>query len=322
MQYVNLGDSGLKVSQVALGSWLTYGSSVEQKAAESCVRSALDAGVIFLDSADFYAYGKAETVLGEALKGVSRPDYVLATKAFWPLSDNPNNRGLSRKHLFESVHASLGRLRTDYIDLYQCHRYDEETPLAETVAAMADLMAQGKILYWGVSCWTSAQILDACHLADSLGCSRPISNQPQYSLLCRDIEQQVIPLCDREGLGQVVWSPLAQGVLTGKYTGGKAPQGSRGADEKRNGFMQQLLQKEVLERVDQVVVIARELDVSPAQLALAWCLREESVASVIVGATRPEQVVDNVAAADLDLDDHVLERLDALFPGPPPLPQQ
>jgi len=220
------------------------------------------------------------------------------------------------------VHASLGRLRTDYIDLYQCHRYDEETPLAETVAAIGDLMAQGKILYWGVSCWTSAQILDACHLADSLGCSRPISNQPQYSLLCRDIEQEVIPLCDREGLGQVVWSPLAQGVLTGKYTGGKAPQGSRGADQKRNGFMQQLLQADVLERVDQMVVIARELDVSPAQLALAWCLRDESVASVIVGATRSEQVLDNVAASDLNLDDHVIERLDSLFPGPPPLPQQ
>jgi voltage-dependent potassium channel beta subunit len=321
MEYVNLGDSGLKVSRVALGSWLTYGSSVDAGAAESCVKAALDEGVIFIDTADIYAYGKAETVLGKALQGVARPDYVLATKAFWPLSSNPNNRGLSRKHLFESVHASLGRLRTDYIDLYQCHRYDEETPLDETVRAMADLMMQGKILYWGVSCWTAAQLLDACHLADGLGCARPISNQPQYSLLCRDIEQEVIPLCEREGVGQVVWSPLAQGVLTGKYTGGKAPRDSRGADEKRNGFMQEHLQPDVLGRVDQMVVIARELDVSPAQLALAWCLRDESVASVIVGATRPEQVRDNVAAAGLELDDHVLERLETLFPGPPPMPQ-
>jgi len=322
MQYVNLGDSGLKVSQIALGSWLTYGSAVEAKAAEACVKTALDAGIIFLDSADIYAFGRAEKVLGKALKGVHRPDYVLATKAFWPLSSNVNNRGLSRKHLFESVHASLERLRTDYIDLYQCHRYDEETPLEETVRAMGDLMTQGKILYWGVSCWTPAQIMDACHTADAVGCPRPISNQPQYSLLCRDIEQEVIPRCDSEGLGQVVWSPLAQGVLTGKYTGGKAPKGSRGADEKRNGFMQEHLQEDVLSRVDQLVVIAREVGVSPAQLALAWCLRSNSVASVIVGATRPEQVEDNSAAAELELDDHVLERLDELFPGPPPLPEQ
>ena len=316
MQYVNLGDSGLKVSQVALGSWLTCGDGIEQKVAKACVKSALDEGVIFFDSADVYANGNAETALGLALEGTSRPDYVLSTKACHPMSENPNNRGLSRKHLFESVHASMQRLRTDYIDLYQCHRYDMETPLGESVAAIADLMVQGKILYWGVSCWTPAQILDACHLADSLGCSRPISNQPQYSLLCRDIEQEVIPLCDREGLGQVVWSPLAQGVLTGKYTGGNIPEGSRGGDQKRNGFMDPLLQADVLDRVDQMAVIARELSVSPAQLALAWCLRDESVASVIVGATRPDQVLDNVAAADLNLDEHVLERLESIFPGP------
>jgi len=316
MRYVNLGDSGLKVSQVALGSWLTCGDGIEQKVAKACVKSALDEGVIFLDSADTYANGNAETALGLALEGTSRPDYVLSTKACHPMSENPNNRGLSRKHLFESVHASMRRLRTDYIDLYQCHRYDMETPLGESIAAIADLMVQGKILYWGVSCWTPAQILDACHLADSLGCSRPISNQPQYSLLCRDIEQEVIPLCDREGLGQVVWSPLAQGVLTGKYTGGNIPEGSRGGDQKRNGFMDPLLQADVLDRVDQMAVIARELSVSPAQLALAWCLRDESVASVIVGATRPDQVLNNVAAADLDLDEHVLERLESIFPGP------
>jgi aryl-alcohol dehydrogenase-like predicted oxidoreductase len=320
MEYVNLGDSGLTVSRIALGSWLTYGSSVERDRAARCTHAALDAGVILLDTADVYARGEAETVWGEVLQGVTRSRYVLASKAYWPMSEDPNDKGLSRKHLFESIHASLARLRTDYLDLYQCHRYDESTPLRETVRAMGDLVAQGKTLYWGVSCWTAAQIVDACRLADSLGVPRPISNQPPYSLLDRAIEQEVIPRSDAEGLGQIVWSPLAQGVLTGKYSRGRRPEGSRGADDQRNYFMQGHLEQEVLERVDGLVALAGDLDVSPARLALAWCLRTSSVASVIVGATRPEQVVDNVGAADVKLSDDALDRLDELFPGPGPMP--
>jgi len=316
MEYVNLGDSGLKVSRVALGSWLTFGSAVDSSTTKACVRAALDAGVIFFDTADVYARGAAEDLLGEALAEVKRSDIVLATKAFWPMSDNPNDRGLSRKHLMESVHASLGRLRTDYLDLFQCHRYDDDTPLEETVATMGTLIAQGKILYWGVSCWTAAQILDACHIADELACPRPISNQPPYSLLDRAIEPEVIPMSEREGLSQVVFSPLAQGVLTGKYSGGRLPEGSRGADERRNVFMASLRDTKALEAVDAMVDLAEEQGCSPAQLALAWCLRDESVATVICGATRPEQIVENITAAEVELSADVLERLDALFPPP------
>jgi len=321
MQYVNLGDSGLKVSRVALGSWLTYGSSVDSDGAEACVRAALDAGVIFIDTADVYARGEAETVLGAALEGVRRSSYVLASKAFWPMSDNPNDRGLSRKHLFESCHASLARLRTDYMDLYQCHRYDTQTPLEETVRAMGDLVAQGKVLYWGVSCWRASQIKEACYLADELGAPRPISNQPPYNLLDREIEQEVIPTSLDEGLGQVVFSPLAQGILTGKYSGGRRPEGSRGADDQRNVFMLQHLEAGTLGRVDRLVEIASDLGTSPARLSLAWCLRDEAVASVIVGATRTSQVEDNVGAAELELGEDVLDALDALFPGPAELPE-
>jgi len=276
--------------------------------------------VILIDTADIYATGEAELLLGEALEGVGRSDYVLATKAFWPMSDNPNDRGLSRKHLFESLHKSLARLRTDYIDLYQCHRFDPSTPVAETVRAMGDFIAQGKVLYWGVSCWRAAQIKEACLLADQLGVPRPISNQPPYSLLQRDIEPEVIPACTDEGLSQIVWSPLAQGVLTGKYSGGQRPAGSRGADDRHNGFMGDLLQPEVLAQADRLVDLAGDLGTSPARLALAWCLRETNVASVIVGATRPEQVEDNIGAVELELSDEALSTLDEIFPGPPALP--
>ncbi|HCP44476.1 MAG TPA: aldo/keto reductase [Deltaproteobacteria bacterium] len=316
MEYVNLGDSGLKVSRVALGSWLTFGSAVDASTTRACVQAALEGGVIFFDTADVYARGAAEELLGEALSDVKRTDIVLATKAFWPMSDNPNDRGLSRKHLVESVHASLGRLRTDYLDLFQCHRYDEDTPLHETVATMGMLIDQGKVLYWGVSCWTAAQILDACHIADELGCARPISNQPPYSLLERAVEPEVIPMSEREGLSQVVFSPLAQGVLTGKYSGGRLPAGSRGADEHRNVFMASLRDEQALKAVDQMVGLADEQGCSPAQLALAWCLRDQAVASVICGATRPEQVEENITASEVDLSDDVIERLDALFPPP------
>ncbi|MEE2827579.1 MAG: aldo/keto reductase family protein [Myxococcota bacterium] len=321
MQYVSLGESGLKVSRVAIGSWLTYGSSVGRSGAESCIRSALDQGVILIDTADVYARGEAERLLGDILQEVRRSDYVLASKAFWPMSDNPNDQGLSRKHLFESVHASLQRLRTDYLDLYQCHRYDPNTPLQETVRAMGDLIAQGKILYWGVSCWRAAQIKDACHIADALGLPRPISNQPPYNLVTRDIEQEILPASEDEGLSQIVFCPLAQGALTGKYSGGVRPEGTRGADEERNMFMERVLQSEVLDRIDRMATLASELGTTPAQLALAWCLRDESIASVIVGATRPEQVSENIGAVELQLSNETIEALDALFPGPDELPE-
>jgi aryl-alcohol dehydrogenase-like predicted oxidoreductase len=315
MQYVHLGASGLKVSRVAIGSWLTFGSSVDSDGTAACVRAALDRGVIFVDTADVYARGAAEEVLGAVLASLRRSDIVLASKAFWPMSDNPNDQGLSRKHLFESCEGSLARLRTDYLDLYQCHRFDPDTPLHETVRAMGDLIAQGKVLYWGVSVWTAEQIREACALADRLGVPRPISNQPPYSLLQRYIEEHVIPASDALGLSQVVFSPLAQGVLTGKYSGGVLPPGSRGADDARNHFMGDDLAADVLARVDRMAEIAGDLGTTPARLALAWALRNDSVASVIVGATKVSQIEDNVAASELQLSPDVVTALDTLFPA-------
>jgi aryl-alcohol dehydrogenase-like predicted oxidoreductase len=315
MQYVHLGASGLKVSRVAIGSWLTFGSSVDSDGTAACVRAALDRGVIFVDTADVYARGAAEEVLGAVLASLRRSDIVLASKAFWPMSDNPNDQGLSRKHLFESCEGSLARLRTDYLDLYQCHRFDPDTPLHETVRAMGDLIAQGKVLYWGVSVWTAEQIREACALADRLGVPRPISNQPPYSLLQRYIEEDVIPASDALGLSQVVFSPLAQGVLTGKYSGGVLPPGSRGADDARNHFMGDDLAADVLARVDRMAEIAGDLGTTPARLALAWALRNDSVASVIVGATKVSQIEDNVAASELQLSPDVVTALDTLFPA-------
>ena len=315
MQYVNMGHSGLKVSRLSIGSWLTFGSSVDAPGTERCVRAALDGGVNVIDTADIYARGGAEEALGTFLPSLTRHKLVLATKLFWPMSDDPNDRGLSRKHIFESIEGSLRRLKTDYVDLYQCHRYDEVTPLDETVRAMGDLIRRGKILYWGVSCWTAAQIVDACRTADLLGVPRPIANQPPYNLLTRDIEAEVLPVCEAEGLSQIVFSPLAQGVLTGKYSGGSRPEGSRGADAERNTFMDRGLAPENLRRVDAMVTIAADLKVSPAQLALAWCLRDGAVASVIFGATKVEQVEDNLEAANLRLSEAVLDALEALFPA-------
>lgn len=313
MQYVNLGRSGLRISRLSIGSWLTFGSSVGDDGTEACVRAALDAGVNVIDTADIYAYGAAEEALGTFLPSLTRHKLVLATKLFWPMSEDPNDRGLSRKHVMESIEGSLRRLKTDYVDLYQCHRYDENTPLEETVRAMGDVIRQGKALYWGVSCWTAAQIIDACRIADQQGVPRPISNQPPYNLLTRDIEAEVIPTSKCEGLSQIVFSPLAQGVLTGKYSGGVRPEGSRGADQERNTFMDRALDPANLRRVDAMVTIAGDLQVTPAQLALAWCLRESNVASVIFGATKVSQVEDNVEAANLRLSDNVICALEELF---------
>lgn len=296
METRHVGASGLRVSEIGLGSWLTYGASVENDTAQQCIRAALEEGVIFFDTADVYSRGRAEEVLGDAFSGLRRQDLVIATKAYFPMSANPNDRGLSRKHLFESIHQSLRRLRTDYVDLYQCHRFDPETPVAEVVRAMDDLARQGKILYWGTSHWTAAQIQEALQWADAIGAQRPISNQPPYNMLDRRIEEEVLPFCKKVGIGQLVFSPLAEGILTGKYSKGIPPE-SRGAQEQFGQFIRPHLTPENLRRVERIARIAADAGMSLTRLAIAWTLRDPGVSSAIVGASRPEQVRENVTAS-------------------------
>jgi voltage-dependent potassium channel beta subunit len=310
MRYRSLGDSGCQVSVFALGSWLTIGSSVDQKTTDDCVAAAMDGGVNFFDTADIYAIGAAESALGKALAKHRRQDQVIATKAFWPMSDNPNDKGLSRKHLMESCENSLKRLGTDYIDLYQCHRFDEDTPLDETVRAMEDLIRQGKVLYWGVSVWTASQIVAACERSEHWGGYRPITNQPPYSLLERDIEHEILGTCQKLGMSQIVWSPLAQGLLTGKYKDGVVPEGSRGADEQRNKFLKPMLNDVNLRRAANVAAVAADLGVTPAQIALAWVLRRPEISAALLGVTSVAQLQENLAAADIDLDRETIERLE------------
>ena len=317
MDYRRLGASGMKVSVVGLGSWLTMGGYVDEETAAETVRVAFERGVNFFDTADVYRLGQAEMVLGRALADIPRKDYVLASKCFFPTGDGPNDRGLSRKHVFESLHASLARLRTDYLDLYQCHRYDDETPLDETVAAMSDAIRQGKIHYWGVSMWEAAQIEHACELADSLGGYRPVSNQPVYNMLDRRIEEGVIEASERCGLSQVVYSPLGQGALTGKYSGGRRPTSTRGADAKNNVFMDRYLRPEALDAIDRIAALAEEIDTTPARFALAWCLRHRNVASAIVGARNVRQVEENVAAADVEIPAEILAKVEAILAAVP-----
>jgi aryl-alcohol dehydrogenase-like predicted oxidoreductase len=280
------------------------------------VHRAFDLGINLFDTADVYAKGEAERALGHSLAELPRHHVVIATKAFFPMSDRPNDRGLSRKHIVESVEASLGRLKTDYIDLHQCHRSDPDVPIEETVRAYEDLIRQGKLLYWGVSEWTAPEIANACTVADQLGGYRPISNQPSYSILRRGIEGGVLTTCQREGVAQIVFSPLGQGALTGKYSGGQIPEQSRANDPQRNLWMASLLDADVLERVDRLLPIADELGVSLAQLALAWCLRKPNVSSVIVGATRIEQLEENLKAVGVEIPADALWRIDEIFPGP------
>jgi voltage-dependent potassium channel beta subunit len=315
MKYRHLGRSGLRVSEVSLGSWLTLGKSVELRATRAIVRRAFDLGVNLFDTADVYATGGAEEALRQALEGMPRHQVVLATKAFFPMSDRPNDRGLSRKHLVESVEGSLRRLGTHYIDLHQCHRADPLTPLEETVRAYEDLIRQGKILYWGTSEWKAEEIELACRTAEAHGGYRPISAQPQYSILSRRVEREVMPACEREGIGQIVWSPLAQGVLTGKYAGTARPAGTRAADPENGVFMQRFLEPESLARVETLRPLAAAEGCSMAELALAWCLRKASVASVIVGATRHEHVDENVRASGIELSNETIAAIDALFPA-------
>jgi aryl-alcohol dehydrogenase-like predicted oxidoreductase len=303
----------MQVSEVVLGSWLTFGSSVDARTTKDCVAAALDAGIQTFDTADVYALGEAERVLGEAIRGIKRSDLVLASKCFWPVGDGPNDRGLSRKHVVESVEASLKRLGTDYLDLFQCHRYDADTPLEETVLALEDLVRRGSILYWGVSVWTGEQIERALGIAREHGGQGPVSNQPPYSLMERDIEAEVLPTSRRLGVGQIVFSPLAQGVLTGKYLGGQRPAGTRGADPQRGRFMTGHLDARHEPQVERFGEIAAGLGTTPACLALGWCLSQPGIDAVIVGATRPAQVTENAAASALEVPAEVLAELDTLF---------
>jgi aryl-alcohol dehydrogenase-like predicted oxidoreductase len=316
MDYRHLGRSGVQVSAIGLGSWLTYGNTVDRDRGVSCVRRAYELGVNFFDTADIYNRGAAETELGLALTGIERSTYVLATKCYWPMSDSINDRGLSRKHIVESCDKSLRRLGTDYIDLYQCHRYDDETPLDETLRALEDLVRRGKVLYVGISEWSADQIRAAVEYADKHDLDRIVSSQPQYSMLWRVIEKDVIPYCEEAGIGQVVWSPLAQGVLTGKYKPGEPiPPDSRAADDRVNSSIGGWLNDDVLKKVQGLRPIAEGLDITMAQLALAWVLNQPNVSSAIVGATRPEQVDENVAAAGVRLDKQALAAIDEALKG-------
>jgi len=311
MEYRRLGRSGVKVSAIGLGSWLTYGHAVDRARAQACVKRAFELGVNFFDTADVYHVGAAEEEMALALEGITRSDYVLATKCYFPVGSGPNDRGLSRKHIMESIDKSLRCLKTDYVDLYQCHRYDEEAPLDETLRALDDLVSQGKILYAGVSEWSAEQIKAAAEYADAHNLDYIVSNQPQYSMLWRRIEQQVIPLCAELGIGQVVWSPLAQGVLTGKYRKGEPPPPeSRAADDLANTFISGYLREEVLDGVERLRPVAAELGHTLAQMALAWVLRQPNVSSAIIGATRPEQVEENVRALQVRLDESALAEID------------
>jgi len=316
MEHRHLGRSGLKVSEIAYGNWITHGSQVEEEAAAACVTAALEEGVTTFDTADVYAGTRAESVMGRALKGVRRESVEICTKVFWPTGPGPNDRGLSRKHIMESAHASLRRLQTDYVDLYQAHRYDHETPLEETLRAFDDLIRQGKVLYIGVSEWRAEEISAALAIAGQMGLDRIVSNQPQYNMLWRVIESEVVPLCLKEGIGQIVWSPIAQGVLTGKYQPGQGvPAGSRATDESGSGFIRGFLTDVILSRVAELGPVAEEAGLSMAQLAIAWVLQNPGVSAAIIGATRPEQVKENVKASGVQLDAEIMRKIDDVL-GP------
>ncbi|GAA4839737.1 aldo/keto reductase family protein [Kitasatospora terrestris] len=313
MEFRHLGRSGLIVSEIAYGNWLTHGSQVEEETAAACIRAALDAGITTFDTADVYAETRAESVLGRALKGERREGLEILTKVYWPTGPGRNDRGLSRKHIMESINGSLRRLQTDYVDVYQAHRYDTLTPLEETMEAFADVVHSGKAHYIGVSEWTAEQIRAGHALARELRIPF-VSSQPQYSALWRVIEAEVVPACEELGIGQVVWSPIAQGVLTGKYLpGAEPPAGSRATDERGSAFVSRWLQPEVLERVQQLRPLADEAGLSLAQLAVAWVLQNPNVSSAIIGASRPEQVAENVKASGVKLEPALLARMDEIL---------
>ncbi|MEU3573208.1 aldo/keto reductase family protein [Kitasatospora sp. NPDC036755] len=316
MEYRRLGRSGLSVSAIAYGNWITHGSQVAEEQAHTLVRAALAAGITTFDTADMYADTRAEEVLGRALQGERRESLEILTKVYWPTGPGgPNDRGLGRKHVMESAHASLRRLRTDYVDVYQAHQFDHSVPLEETMLAFADLVRQGKALYIGVSDWNAEQLTRGIELARELRIPL-ISSQTQYSMLYRAIESQVVPACERAGLGQLVWSPVAQGVLTGKYLpGGQPPAGSRATDTEGGAFIARWMRDEVLRRVQLLRPIAEQCGLTMAQLAVAWVLQNPNVGSAIIGASRPEQIADNIKAVGVRLEPEVLAAIDAALDG-------
>ncbi len=313
MEHRYLGRSGLAISEIAYGNWVTHGSQVADDAAVACVHAALDAGITTFDTADVYAAGRAESVLGRALHGQRRSSVEIFSKVYWPMGEGPNDRGLSRKHILEGIDATLARLQTDYVDLYQAHRYDYATPLEETMLAFADVVRSGKALYIGVSEWRAEEIRSAAELARELRVPL-VSNQPEYSMLWRVIEASVIPTCEEVGLSQIVWSPLAQGVLTGKYLPGQPPPASsRAASPESADYLDDYRTDDVLERVQRLRPLAEQAGLSMAQLGVAWVLQNPNVAAAIIGASRPEQVVENVGAAGVTLDADLLKQIDELL---------
>lgn len=311
MQYRRLGGTGLRVSEISLGSWLTYGNGVEDNTAEKTIDQAYDLGINFFDTANVYNRGEAEKVVGKALKKYDRSSYVLATKVYFAMGDKPNDSGLSRKHVTEQLNASLQRLGHEYVDILYAHRYDYNTPVHETLRAFDDLIRQGKVLYAGISEWTAAQIVEAMRIADKFLLDRIVVNQPQYSMLHRNIEAEVLPVSEKYGIGQVVFSPLAQGLLTGKYkTLGDVPADSRAASDKMNHFIGRWMNEATFDKIAKLRAIAGELGIPMAQMALAWVLRQNGVSSALIGASRPEQVVQNARASGTQLDIDTLQAID------------
>lgn len=313
MKYRRLGRSGLKVSEISLGSWLTYGKTVEDDTAVKTIQRAYELGINSFDSANVYERGEGERVMAKALRPFPRESYVITTKAFWPIGEGVNDRGLSRKHVFEQLHASLKRMELDYVDIFYCHRYDPETPVEETLRTIDDLIRQGKILYAGVSEWTAAQIQEAVAVADRYLLNRIVVNQPVYNMLNRYIEEEIISLTSQNGIGLIVFSPLAQGVLTGKYRGGQVPADTRGSHPEINQWVNEMIASGVISKVDALEDLADELGLSLVQLALAWILRQPNVASALVGASRPEQIEANVQAVDVSLDEVTLDKIEEIL---------
>lgn len=313
MKYRRLGNSGLKVSEISLGSWLTYGKTVEDNTAEKTIHKAYELGINFFDSANVYERGEGERVMAGALKEYPRESYVITTKAFWPMGEGPNDRGLSRKHVIEQANASLKRMNLDYVDIFYCHRYDQETPVEETLRAIDDLIRQGKILYAGVSEWSAAQIEEAVRVADKFLLDRIVVNQPVYNMLNRYIEKEVIPVSSKHGIGQVVFSPLAQGILTGKYKGNIIPEDSRASNAEINNFMRGMLTETTFTKVEQLEKIAKGLEITLPSLALAWILRQPNISSALIGASRPSQVEENVKAVEIELSSEVIEKIEGIL---------
>lgn len=316
MKYRRLGNSGVRVSEIALGSWLTFGHSVNDEVAARTILTAYNHGINFFDTADVYNNHEAEATLGEALADIPRTDLFVASKVYFPIGDGPNDRGLSRKHIFESIESSLEALNMEYLDLYQCHRYDEETPVEETVRAMNDLISQGLVHYWGVSMWSADQIREATQTAKQINGNPPVSNQPRYNLIKREIEtNNVQQTCGELGLGIIAFSPLAEGILTGKYANGTIPEDSRAAQKGINQFVRRWITDENIEKSAKLVELAEGIDTTPAVLSLAWILRQPTMSSVITGASKPAQVEENIQAAGLEIPDEIMAQLDQIFPA-------